>query len=87
MPRIEQSACELMLPVPFWAQEGMLINFVSLQREEMAERIFGHTYDLRVDIDLILDRNLDDSKGKGKGIMRKRFLNRVRDVLNRVTTF
>ena len=45
----------------------MLLNLVTYQREEMAEKIFGQTYDLRVDVDLVLNRNVEDSKGKGKG--------------------
>ena len=46
----------------------MLLNLVTCQREEMAEKIFGQTYDLRVDVDLVLGRNVEDSKGKGRGI-------------------
>ena len=61
MDDIAQAALEMMLPVPNWAQE-----FIRIQRDETVELVFGRTYDLTIDTNLVLGR-------KGKGKKRKRY--------------
>ena len=56
----------MMLPVPNWAQEDTLMEFIRIQRDETVELVFGRTYDLTIDTNLVLCR-------KGKGKKRKRY--------------